>query len=72
MIKYQWQFNQNTKLFIHENASEIMVCEIVAILSAIDELRRRMVLRILVKIGYHSGLAFIRRHAITRARMTHS
>ena len=29
----QWNFNQNTKLFIHENASEIIVCETVAILS---------------------------------------
>ena len=31
--KFQWNFNQNTKLFIHEIASENVVCERVAILS---------------------------------------
>ena len=31
--KLQWNFHQNTKLFIHENASENIVCEMVAILS---------------------------------------
>ena len=31
--KLQWNKNQNTKLFIHENVSEIIVCEIAAILS---------------------------------------
>ena len=31
--KYQWKFNQNTNLFIHENASEKIVCEMAAILS---------------------------------------
>ena len=31
--KLQWNFNQNTKLFIHENASENIVCEMAAILS---------------------------------------
>ena len=31
--KLRWNFNQNTKLFIHENASENIVCEMVAILS---------------------------------------
>ena len=31
--KFQWNFNQNTKLFIHENASENIVCETVAMLS---------------------------------------
>ena len=30
--KLQWNFNQNTKLFIHENASENIVCEMVTIL----------------------------------------
>ena len=29
----QWNFNQNTVLFIHENASENIVCKMVAILS---------------------------------------
>ena len=29
--KLQWNFNQNTKRFIHENASENIVCEMVAI-----------------------------------------
>ena len=31
--KLQWNFNQNTKLLIHENASESTVCEMAAILS---------------------------------------
>ena len=31
--KHQWNFNQNTKLFIHENASKNIVCEMAAILS---------------------------------------
>ena len=31
--KLQWNFNQNTKLFIHENACENIVCEMAAILS---------------------------------------
>ena len=31
--KLQWNFNQNTKLFIHEKASENIICETVAILS---------------------------------------
>ena len=31
--KRQWYFNQNTKLFIHENASENIVCEMAASLS---------------------------------------
>ena len=35
---FQWNFNQNTKLFIHENASENIICEMAAILS-----RRRWV-----------------------------
>ena len=33
MNKIQLNFNQNTKFFSHENASENIVCEIVAILS---------------------------------------
>ena len=31
--KVQWNFNQNTKLFIHKNAFENTVCETMAILS---------------------------------------
>ena len=31
--KLKWNFNQNKKIFIHENASENIVCEIAAILS---------------------------------------
>ena len=38
MNKLQWFFYQNTKLFIHENASENIVCETAAILSKGDEL----------------------------------
>ena len=30
--RLQWNFNQNTKLFIHENASENIVCEMATIL----------------------------------------
>ena len=29
----QWNFNQNSQLFIRENASENIICEVVAILS---------------------------------------
>ena len=32
--KHQWNLNQNTKLFIHQNASENIVCETAAILSS--------------------------------------
>ena len=31
--KLQWNFNQDTKLFIHENAYENIVCEMAALLS---------------------------------------
>ena len=31
--KFHWNFNQNTKSFIHKNASESIVCEMGAILS---------------------------------------
>ena len=37
--KLQWHFNQNVKLFVHENASENIVCEMVAILSRGDQVR---------------------------------
>ena len=37
--KLQWSFNQNTKLFIYKNASENVVCEMVAILSRGDVLK---------------------------------
>ena len=36
--KLQWNSNQNTKLFIRENAYENIVCEMAAILSRGDEL----------------------------------
>ena len=36
--KLQWNLNQNTKLVIHENAFENVVCEMAAILSWGDEL----------------------------------
>ena len=36
--KFQWNFNQNAKLFIHENASEYIVCDMAAIFSMEDEL----------------------------------
>ena len=35
--KLQWNFNQNTKFFIHKNASDNTVCEMAAILSTGDE-----------------------------------
>ena len=31
--KFQWNFNQNTEIFIHENASENIICKMSAILS---------------------------------------
>ena len=34
----KWNFNRNTKLFIHENAFEDVICKMVAILSRGDEL----------------------------------
>ena len=37
--KLQWNFNQNTKHFIHKNASENIVFEMAAILSRGDELK---------------------------------
>ena len=36
--KLQWNSNQNTKLFIHENAFENVVCKMAAILSRGEEL----------------------------------
>ena len=36
--KLKWDFDQNTKIFIHENAYENIVCEITAILSGEDGL----------------------------------
>ena len=33
--KLQWNFNQNTKLFIHENAYENIVCEMAPIMSRV-------------------------------------
>ena len=30
---FQWNFNKNTKIFIHENASECIVCQMAVILS---------------------------------------
>ena len=42
LIKLQWNFKQNTKLLIHENASQNIVCEIAAILSRGDELRHSL------------------------------
>ena len=40
MDTYEKNVNQNTTLFIHENASENIGCEMAAILSRGDELRR--------------------------------
>ena len=34
----RWNFNQNTQLFIQENAYENIICEMMAILSRGDEL----------------------------------
>ena len=38
--KIQWNSNQNTKLFIHENAFENVVCEMTAILSRAQCIKR--------------------------------
>ena len=35
--KFMWYFNQNTKLFIHKNATENILCETAAILSGEHE-----------------------------------
>ena len=41
--KFQWKFTQNTKCFIHQNASENIICEMEAILSEQgDELNDHM------------------------------
>ena len=32
--KFQWNFNQDIKIFIHENVSENIICEMAAILSS--------------------------------------
>ena len=37
MNKLQWNFNQNTKIFIHKKAYENIACEMAAILSGGDE-----------------------------------
>ena len=37
--KLQWKFSQDTNFFIHENASENIVCEMAAILPRGDELK---------------------------------
>ena len=38
--KLQWNFDQNVKLFIHENASENVICKMMVILSRGDELSK--------------------------------
>ena len=38
--RYQWNINQNTNFFIHENGSENIDCETVAIFPGEDELTR--------------------------------
>ena len=38
--KFKWNFDKKTKLFIHENASENIVCEKVAILSLLPYVKR--------------------------------
>ena len=43
VYKLQWSLNQNTKLFIRENALENVVCEKMAILSRGDELMTRII-----------------------------
>ena len=45
--KLQWNFNQNIKLFIHENVSEITICDMLAIL-----FKGRWVKRKLIKYFY--------------------
>ena len=43
LMDHQWNFYQNTNIFIHENASENIVCEMVVILSRgrLDKLANR-------------------------------
>ena len=42
MNKLQWNFNQNTNIFFHKNASQIIVCEMAAILSRGRRVKRRI------------------------------
>ena len=57
--KLQWNFNQNTKLFIHENASESIVCKMAAILSI-----KRWVDQLLLPVKPHKHcLLSVWRHA---------
>ena len=41
MNKFQWNFNQTTKIFVHKNASENIVCKMTTIVSREHELIER-------------------------------
>ena len=67
--KFIRNFKQNTKLFIHENASENIVCEMAVILSRGDELTHwgrvtHISVSKLTIIGSDNGLSPGRRQAI--------
>ena len=61
MNKLKWNFNQNTKLFIHENASENIVGEMSPILSRLQYVNEEIYLR-----GNSSGRVWARQHQITQ------
>ena len=56
---FQCNFNQNTKLFIHENAFETIVCEMLAILSIRDKLTFHMNYFYQVRTPFMAFLYFI-------------
>ena len=53
--KLQWNFNKNTKLSIHENASENIVCELAAILSRGDRLTYSNITQYYIEHGRDIG-----------------
>ena len=58
MNKLQWNFNQNTNLFIHEDASEYIVCEMAVISSRGDELND-LCLHGLDNLIWHQAIASV-------------
>ena len=60
--KLQWNSNQNTKLFIYENAFENGVCEMAAILREELKVNYSCVQRVITAVSrLYSGLSVVRR-----------
>ena len=83
--KLQWNFNKNSKLFIHEKASENIVCEMAAILSRGRRVNRQLhspgVATLGISLGYaglvlnivigdHLGLLFM--HSFCNMSISHT